>query len=70
MTPRVRVDTTAERTAEDVDSHTNSFRLLLTWRGAARPGLCHRTEERSYRRCHGGGDRSSLSQIHEERRVE
>src|SRR4029453_3710576 len=56
--------------ADDFDSHTNSFRLLLTWRGAARPRLCNRTAERSYRRCCGGGDRSSVSQIHDERRVE
>jgi hypothetical protein len=70
MKPRGRVDTTAERAADDVDSNTSPFRLLLTWRGAARPRLSDRAEERSYRRCHGGGDRSSLSQMPEERRVE
>jgi len=48
MTPKGPVDTTAERIADDIDSHANSIRLLLLTLA-----LCHRTEERSYRRCHG-----------------
>ena len=39
MTPKGPVDTTAERIADDIDSHTNSVRLLLTWRGAAQQAL-------------------------------